>query len=199
MSSAWWLGWRCMLGFGAHSATPQNILRTGECVLNLPSAAMASVVDRLALTTASDPVPETKQRRGYRHESRKFERAGLTPIASEDVAPPRAMECPIQLEARLAGSHPIARESDTLRNRLIALEVEIVRVHADSSLLVPGEPDRIDPDKWRPLIMSFQHFYGLTPRLENSTLAAIPESAYRMTPPSPGTSKNHKDGVHCQA
>src|SRR5579875_602357 len=34
MSSAWWLGWRCMLGFGARSATPQNILRTGECVLN---------------------------------------------------------------------------------------------------------------------------------------------------------------------
>ena len=42
MSSAWWLGWRCMLGFGARSATPQNILRTGECVLNLPSAAMAA-------------------------------------------------------------------------------------------------------------------------------------------------------------
>jgi len=41
MSSAWWLGWRCMLGFGARSATPQNILRTGECVLNLPSANMA--------------------------------------------------------------------------------------------------------------------------------------------------------------
>src|SRR5882757_8671779 len=57
MSSAWWLGWRCMLGFGARSATPQNILRTGECVLNLPSAAMAPFVDRLALTTASDPVP----------------------------------------------------------------------------------------------------------------------------------------------
>lgn len=199
MSSAWWLGWRCMLGFGAHSATPQNILRTGECVLNLPSAAMAPVVDRLALTTASDPVPETKQRRGYHHESRKFERAGLTPIASEDVAPPRAMECPIQLEARLAGSHPIARESDTLRNRLIALEVEIVRVHADSSLLVPGEPDRIDPDKWRPLIMSFQHLYGLTPRLQHSTLATIPESAYRMKPPSPGVPKDRKDGVHCQA
>ena len=46
-------------------------------------------------------------------------------------------------------------------------------------LLVPGERDRIDPDKWRPLIMSFQQFYGLTPRLQQSTLATIPESAYR--------------------
>ena len=34
MSSAWWLGWNCLLGFGARSKTPQNILRTGECVLN---------------------------------------------------------------------------------------------------------------------------------------------------------------------
>ena len=24
-----------------------------------------------------------------------------------------------------------------------------------------GWPNRIDPDKWRPLIMSFQKFYGL--------------------------------------
>jgi flavin reductase (DIM6/NTAB) family NADH-FMN oxidoreductase RutF len=179
MSSAWWLGWRCMLGFGARSATPQNIHRTGECVLNLPSAAMAPLVDRLALTTASDPVPETKQQRGYRHEARKFERADLTPVPSEIVAPPRALECPIQLEARLAGSHRIAENNGAIRGHLIALEVEIVRVHADSSLLVPGEPDRIDPDRWRPLIMSFQQFYGLTPRLQKSTLATIPESAYR--------------------
>lgn len=179
MSSAWWLGWRCMLGFGARSATPQNILRTGECVLNLPSAAMAAIVDRLALTTASDPVPEYKQRRGYRHVADKFDRAGLTQVASEFVAAPRALECPIQLEARLAGSHRVAEDSPSQRGNLIALELEVVRVHADSSVLVPGEPDRIDPDRWRPLIMSFQHFYGLTPRIHQSTLASIPESAYR--------------------
>jgi flavin reductase (DIM6/NTAB) family NADH-FMN oxidoreductase RutF len=185
MSSAWWLGWRCMLGFGARSATPQNILRTGECVLNLPSAAMAPIVDRLALTTASDPLPEFKQKRGYRHEAHKFDRADLTPVASEVVTPPRALECPIQLEARLTDSHRIAEDNAAIRGNLVALEVEIVRVHADSSILVPGERDRIDPDKWRPLIMSFQHFYGLTPRLQASTLATIPESAYR--PKTAGT------------
>jgi flavin reductase (DIM6/NTAB) family NADH-FMN oxidoreductase RutF len=190
MSSAWWLGWRCMLGFGARSATPQNILRTGECVLNLPSASMVPHVDRLALTTASDPVPESKQKRGYHHESQKFERAGLTPAASEAVAPPRVLECPIQLEARLAGSHLIAEDSDAIRGNLIAIEVEIVRVHADSSILVPGELDRIDPDKWRPLIMSFQHFYGLTPRLAPSRLATIPESAYRPTAPKQQTEES---------
>jgi flavin reductase (DIM6/NTAB) family NADH-FMN oxidoreductase RutF len=168
-----------MLGFGARSATPQNILRTGECVLNLPSAAMAAIVDRFALTTASDPVPKFKQKRGYRHVANKFDRAGLTQVASEVVAAPRALECPIQLEARLAGSHREAEDNPSQRGNLIALELEIVRVHADSSVLVSGESDRIDPDRWRPLIMSFQHFYGLTPRLHESTLASIPESAYR--------------------
>jgi flavin reductase (DIM6/NTAB) family NADH-FMN oxidoreductase RutF len=182
MSSAWWLGWRCMLGFGARSATPQNILRTGECVLNLPSAAMAGNVNRLALTTASDPVPEFKQKRSYRHLADKFGRAGLTQVASEIVAAPRALECPIQLEARLADPHRMAEDNPSQRGNLIALELEIVRVHADSSVLVPGEPDRIDPDRWRPLIMSFQHFYGLTPRLRDSTLASIPESSYRPQP-----------------
>jgi hypothetical protein len=30
--------------------------------------------------------------------------------------------------------------------------------------------------------MSFQHFYGPTPRLQESTLATIPESAYSPKP-----------------
>ena len=37
MSSAFWLGWRSILGLAAVSKTPQNMKRTGECVLNLPS------------------------------------------------------------------------------------------------------------------------------------------------------------------
>ena len=37
MSSAFWLGWRCLLGLAGTSKTTQNIMRTGECVLNLPS------------------------------------------------------------------------------------------------------------------------------------------------------------------
>src|SRR5215475_15211927 len=42
MSSAFWLGWRCMLGLASVSKTPQNMKRTGECVLNLPSVDIAS-------------------------------------------------------------------------------------------------------------------------------------------------------------
>ena len=52
----------------------------------------------------------------------------------------------------------------------------------DESILADGENHRIDPDKWRPLIMSFQHFYGLSPQVHESTLAQIPESMYRSAP-----------------
>lgn len=60
MSSAWWLGRTAMLGFGARSLTPANILRTGECVLNLPSVAQVAAVNSLAKTTDADPVPPHK-------------------------------------------------------------------------------------------------------------------------------------------
>src|SRR5262249_3137444 len=86
MSSAFWLGWRCMLGFEGVSHTPGNILRTGECVLNLPSADQVGAVNRLAFTTGSNPVPPGKTLRGYRFEQEKFDVAGLTPIRSETVA-----------------------------------------------------------------------------------------------------------------
>ncbi len=57
------------------------------------------------------------------------------------------------------------------------------RVHVEEAILMEGERDRIDPDKWRPLIMSFRQFYGLAPgKLRDSTLAKIPESLYRPPP-----------------
>jgi flavin reductase (DIM6/NTAB) family NADH-FMN oxidoreductase RutF len=180
MSSAWWLGWRCMLGLSSSSKTPQNMARTGECVLNLPSAELVGAVDRLARTTASDPVPSAKLRRGYRHEKDKFGCADLTPIASDTVTAPRVEECPVQLEATVSTIHPVADDTPAMAGRLIAIEVAVRRVHIDDSLLVPGEPDRIDPDRWRPLIMSFQRFYGLADgEVHASELAKIPEGLYR--------------------
>ena len=180
MSSAWWLGQRCVLGLAVASRTTRNLLRTRQCVLNLPSDAMAAEVDRLARTTGSDPVPEAKARRGYRHVGDKFATAGLTPIASLTVKPPRAMQCPVQLEAELEQAHPIAENDPAWRGRGLALQVVVRKVHAAAEVLAEAEPDRIDPDKWRPLIMSFQRFYGLTSgQVHGSELAKIPEAAYR--------------------
>ncbi len=180
MSSAFWLGWRCMLGLAAGSKTPQNMLRTKQCVLNLPSVDQVAAVNRLALTTGSDPVPPGKIARGYRHEKDKFGIAGFTPQPSLSVAPPRVLECPVQLEAVVEDVHHLAENDATLRGRTVAIEVRIQRVHIEQSILMAGEADRIDPDKWRPLIMSFQKFYGLeAQQLHASKLGEIPEAQYR--------------------
>ena len=179
MSSAFWLGWRCVLGLAAASKTPQNMARTGECVLNLPSAALAGMVDRLALTTGSDPVPEGKLRRGYRYERDKFGLSGFTSTPSETVSAPRVRECPVQLEAVVEAVHGLARDDMVLRGRTNVIEVRIQRVHVDETIVMDGEPNRIDPDKWRPLILSFQEFYGLGPKAHPSRLGTIPEALYR--------------------
>ena len=179
MSSAWWLGRSCMLGFGARSHTPANLIREGECVLNLPSVGQVAAVNRLAKTTGSDPVPPYKVAMGYRHEREKFETAGLTPIASHTVSAPRAAECPVQLEAVVHERHDLAFWDPDRRGNLVAFEAAIVRVHVDESLLMEGTDDRIDPDHWRPLMMSFGQFYGLGARVHHSTLGEIPESMYR--------------------
>ena len=180
MSSAWWVGWRCMLGLARNSKTTENIIRTGECVLNLPSADLVGAVDRLARTTGSDPVPPGKIKRGYRHQKDKFGLSGLTSLAGDTVAAPRALQCPVQIEAKLACVHEMAQEDEVWRGNLAAIEVRVTRLHAHPGIMMEGESNRIDPDKWRPLIMSFQQFYGLTPqKLQRSELGQIPEATYK--------------------
>lgn len=179
MSSAWWLGWGCMLGLTSGSKTPQNLKRTGQCVLNLPSADLVAAVDRLALTTGSNPVPQYKQAMGFQHVADKFGRAGLTPLASDLVAPPRVAECPVQLEAELNVAHPFGLGNPRIRTEISAIEVKITRVHVHPSIRVEGAADRIDPDKWKPLIMSFRQFHSLTGRLHPSRLAEFPEELFK--------------------
>jgi flavin reductase (DIM6/NTAB) family NADH-FMN oxidoreductase RutF len=189
MSSAFWLGWRGMLGFEAVSKTPKNIVRTGECVLNLPSMDQVDAINRISMVTGSNPVPAGKALRGYRYHADKFGIAGLTPVASETVAPPRVLECPIQLEAELVRVNPMMRDeydyaqhersAECTLEGIVALEVRIKRVHVIPALLVAGQPNRIDPDRWKPMIMSFCRYYGLGSELAVSKLAQIPEEQYR--------------------
>jgi len=179
MSSAFWLGWRCVIGLAAPSQTTKNILRTGECVLNLASVNNVAAVNRLARTTGSNPVPAGKQQKGYCYEPNKFERAGLTPLPADLVAAPLVQECPVQLEAILVNARSLAEEEEVMRNRIMIIELRIVRVHIESSLLMNGHANRVDPDKWKPLIMSFQKFYSVGDELQHSILSEIPESLYR--------------------
>ena len=167
MSSAWWLGQSCMLGLSRRSKTAENLLRDGTCVLNLPSADMVDVVDRLALTTGRDPVPEYKAKMGYRFERDKFGVAGLSAAPSDLVAPPRVVECPVQLEARIARMHEVGDPE----KMLAAFEASILRVHIEERLVMAGTDTHIDPEQWRPLIMSLCEFYGLSGKLYPSRLA----------------------------
>jgi len=183
MSSIFWLGYRCFLGLQGSSKTTENLRRTRELVINLPSADQVAVVDRLAKTTGTNPPPRDKLERGYRYEKDKFGAAGVTPMPAETIAGFRVRECPVQLEAVLEAEHGYD-EGGPLDGFVAILEARITRVHVERSLLMDGHADRIDPDKWRPLIFSFQQFYGLGPQIHPSRLAEIPEELYR-TPDFP--------------
>jgi len=58
-------------------------------VINLPSEDLVKYIDRLALTTGKNPVPEKRRLWGYCYEPDKFGIAGFTSVRSESVAPPR--------------------------------------------------------------------------------------------------------------
>ncbi len=188
MSSAWWLGNRCMLGMGAISQTTINLIRTRQCVLNLASDSMANAVNALARTSGSkailtaqpgDGLAYFKSVNGYEYVADKFGRAGLTPLKSELVEPMRIAECPAQMEAELVGTYEMMHDADT-KGAIIALEVRILRTHVHEEIRMEEYPNRVDPDKWRPMIMSFQELYGLRGKIiEESVLAEIGEEKYR--------------------
>ena len=179
ISSIFWLGWRCIIGISAFSKTTENLLRNREGVLNLPSVEQATQVNALALTTGSNPVPEGKVKKGYHYEADKFGVAGLTPVPAETVRPPRVLECPVQMEVVVEDVHSLAEQYEDQRGRILTLELRVKRIHLEESILMEGHPNRVDPDKWRPLIMSFQEFYGLGEKVHSSRLGTIPEAEYR--------------------
>ncbi|MFJ9446922.1 flavin reductase family protein [Kitasatospora sp. NPDC101235] len=164
ISSAWWLGQSCMLGLGNNAHTTANLLREGECVLNLPSSAMVGAVDRIALTTGKPAVPDYKVEQGYRYEPDKFSTAQLTEQASDLVRAPRVAECPVQLECRVVSAHPFGGSHAT------AFEVEVLRAHVEEGLVIPGT-HYVDPLGWDPLIMKFCEFFGGGHNVHPSRLA----------------------------
>jgi len=169
ISSSWWLGTTGVIGMGSRSHTVENLRREGECVLNIASVDLVTEVDRLALTTGSDPVPGYKSDMGVRHIRDKFSHAGLSQVASEVVSPPRVLECPIQLESNVIAINDIGPRAE----RTVAIETRVARTHVHESILLPGHRHHIDPNKWKPLIMNFLEFYGLGQQVHPSRLADV--------------------------
>ncbi|GIH77761.1 flavin reductase family protein [Planobispora longispora] len=167
MSSAWWLGQSCMLGLGNSAQTTANLRRERECVLNLAPSSLVDAVDRLAMTTGAPVVPRRKAEMGYRYEPRKFAAAGLTEQPSDLVAPPRVLECPIQLECEVVAAHPFGDHGATAT----AFHVTVRRAHVHEELVIPGT-HYVDPIAWDPLIMKFCEFFGDARNVRSSRLAA---------------------------
>ncbi|MCJ1358630.1 MAG: hypothetical protein MMC33_008630 [Icmadophila ericetorum] len=180
LSSAWWLSHRCLLGLDASSCTTQNLLRTKQCVLNLPTDSMGPAINALARTTGTEIVSESKLDRGYSFVKDKFGHAGLTAQGAELVDPPRVKECPVQMEAELIGVHEMMADQADRKGLILAIEVKIVRVYVEEELRLAGHANRVNADKWRPMIMCFQDMYGLAEgKVVMSRLAEIEEEKYR--------------------
>jgi Flavin reductase like domain len=92
-------GLRLTVNLPRQSTTANNLMRTGECVINLPGAETIAAVERLAQTVTS-----INNSFDFSF-SRVVACGGLTPahmtlVPSEAISALRALECPMQLEAR---------------------------------------------------------------------------------------------------
>jgi flavin reductase (DIM6/NTAB) family NADH-FMN oxidoreductase RutF len=151
VTSVWWIGARCVLGLPGAAKTSANLRRTREIVINMPASEQADAVDRLVRVAGRAPVPGSKLDRGYRCVKDQIGILGLTSVLSETVRPTRVLECPIQLEAVLDRVHAQGRDSP-LSGDIEMFEVRVTYLHLDGSILMDGHPDRIDPERWRPLM-----------------------------------------------
>jgi flavin reductase (DIM6/NTAB) family NADH-FMN oxidoreductase RutF len=168
ISSAWALGYLLVLGLGATGQTARNLAERPELVASFPAAEDWASVERLAPLTGRRPVPPGKPP-GCRFEADKFAAAGLTPQESQRVAPPRVAECPLQLEARAV------RVDADASGDLTVVQAEVLRVHADEDVVVPGT-DHVDPARWNPMIYSFRHYFGLGRQYGHSHRSETPGS-----------------------
>jgi len=114
------------LGPSPYKDTLRNVETTGEFVVNIVSEEFAAQMNMCS----ADVPPEVDE----------FALSGLTPLASDLVAPPRVAESKVQMECRL---RQIVRVSDQPGGGILVLG-EVVRFHILDELL---DGFRIDPDK----------------------------------------------------
>jgi flavin reductase (DIM6/NTAB) family NADH-FMN oxidoreductase RutF len=139
-------------------------------VLNVPGPELWKALERLAPLTGRCPVPETEAAQ-FRYEPDKFGASGLTSLDSEIVAPPRVLECPRQMEARVRHIWEISDAKLSAIGGVATVEVSVLRVHARQDIVVG---DRyIDPGRWPPLIYNFRHYFGLGEELGRTFRAEI--------------------------
>jgi hypothetical protein len=63
------------------------------------------------------------------------------------------------MEAVVEATHPLAEDDPRQRGGVIVFEVRVQRVFVHDAIRLDGARDRTDPDRRRPLLMSFQELY----------------------------------------
>ena len=159
MSSAWALNDRIVLGMATGGQGSENAVREGECVINFAPSSLWEKVERLARTTGRNPVPEYKAVGGYHYEPNKFQAAGLTPLPSDTVRPPRIAECPFQIEARIVAAHAPGGGAWEIgcEHSFAIIETQVQRVHAHEDVTIAGT-NYVDVSRWQPLLYVFRHY-----------------------------------------
>ena len=109
---------------GERKDSLRNVEETREFVVNVVSDAIAAKAN----ITAAEVAPEVDE----------FQLAGLTPLASEVVRPPRVAESPAQMECRLL---QVIYTGDMPSSGVIVLG-EVVRFHVRKDLV---DDFRVDP------------------------------------------------------
>ena len=162
MSSAWALGNSIVLGLSTLGKTLENLRNTRECTLNFPDGTMWKNVEKLAPLTGKNPVP-AKKSSVFRYEPHKFSASSLTPVMSENVAPPRVLECQLQMECSVSNIYDL-REGDS--DFAAIVEVKAIAVYAHRDIILDGS--HVNPALWKPLIYSFRHYFTLGTELGKS-------------------------------
>lgn len=112
--------------------TLNNVLATKQFVVNMATEELVE-----AMNASSVNLPP---------EGNEFEYAGLTPIASDLVAPPRVKESPISFECELVHHYNLEGHKDGGATIMIG---RIVMFHVDESVLL--DDYKINQETYRPI------------------------------------------------
>jgi len=112
--------------------TLNNVLATKQFVVNMATEDLVE-----AMNASSVNMPP---------EGNEFEYAGLTPIASDLIAPPRVKESPISFECELVHHYSLEGHKDGGATIMIG---RIVMFHVDESVLLPDY--KINQETYRPI------------------------------------------------
>ncbi len=117
-----------IIGFASigYKDTLRNIEETGEFVWNLTTRALADAMNQSCAAVG----PEVSE----------FDLAGLTPLASTVVAPPRVAESPVALECKRTQILQL-QGADGAQVKTWLVLGEVVAVHIDQTLLKDGVYD----------------------------------------------------------